>query len=58
MLCLVQCYWLEFLGNRNLNFELFGHFPFVLTQLLNTKLVSQYLSKNLVKFGDFWLNTF
>jgi hypothetical protein len=29
MLCLVQCYWLEFLGDNNLNFELFEHFPFV-----------------------------
>jgi hypothetical protein len=28
MLCLVQCCWLEFLGDSNLNFELFEHFPF------------------------------
>jgi hypothetical protein len=29
MLCLVQCSWLEFLGDSNLNIELFEHIPFV-----------------------------
>jgi hypothetical protein len=29
MLCLVQCCWLEFLGDSNLNLWLFDHFPFV-----------------------------
>jgi hypothetical protein len=45
-------------GDSNLNIELLEHFPFVLAKLLNTKLVSKYLSKNLVKFGNFWLNSF
>jgi hypothetical protein len=29
MLCLVQCRWLEFLGDSNLNIELSEPFPFV-----------------------------
>jgi hypothetical protein len=29
MLYLVQFCWLEFLGDNNLNFELFDHVPFV-----------------------------
>jgi hypothetical protein len=29
MLCLVQCCWLEFLGDSNLNIELSEPFPFV-----------------------------
>jgi hypothetical protein len=39
MLCIVQCCWLEFSGDNNLNIELFDHFLLFLAQLLNTKLV-------------------
>jgi hypothetical protein len=40
MLCLVQCCWLEFLGDSNLNFEPLTIFLLFLAQLLNIKLVS------------------
>jgi hypothetical protein len=37
MLCLVQCCWLEFLGDSNLNFGLFDHFPFVFSSTFEYK---------------------
>jgi hypothetical protein len=40
MLCLVQCCWLEFLGDSNLNIELLTIFLLFLAPPLNTKLVS------------------
>jgi hypothetical protein len=53
MLCLVQCCWLEFLGDSNLNLWLFGHFPFVsgLTFEYQTcVLVSQQESGEILEF--------
>jgi hypothetical protein len=57
MLCLVQCCWLKFLGDSN-PCSFLAILLLFLAQLLNTKLVSYCISKNLVKFWKFWLIVF
>jgi hypothetical protein len=53
MLYLVQCCWLEFLGDSNLNFELFDHFHFVFSSTFEYQtcvLISQQESAEIWEF--------
>jgi hypothetical protein len=53
MLCLVQCCWLEFLGDNNLNLQLFGLSPFVFSSTFEYQtcvLVYQQESGEILEF--------